>query len=85
MEFLLISNSYQTLNMQCYFIFLLNILNLIKRFSGSCFGKQNRQCGINRKKNKKGKYKTNQETLKDVHLLRQQLGGHGSRHPLEKV
>jgi len=47
-RYLLFSLYYQTLNVQTFYIINFIYYFTIQRFSGSCYGKQNRQCGINR-------------------------------------
>jgi len=54
-------------------------------FSGPCFGKQNRRCGMNREPARKVPYAFLIDTIKGVSPLKQQDGGHGSRKPLRSV
>ncbi|WZY93636.1 hypothetical protein YC2023_065965 [Brassica napus] len=49
------------------------------------FGKQNWRCGMNRKPGYGAQLRANLEPTKGVGRLRQQDGGHGSRHPLRSV
>ncbi|CAN6973582.1 unnamed protein product [Brassica rapa subsp. trilocularis] len=49
------------------------------------FGKQNWRCGMNRKPGCGAQLRANLEPTKGVGRLRQQDGGHGSRHPLRSV